>query len=504
MKLREYFSFDFPASVVVFLVALPLCLGIALASGAPLFSGLIAGIAGGIIVGSLSGSPLSVSGPAAGLATIVIGAIQLLGYEAFLVSVVLAGIFQIILGFARAGAIGHFFPVSVLKGMLASIGLTLILKQIPHALGRDVDYEGDLAFEQADGKNTFTEIIEAIQYPTAGAIVVSVAAILLLLAWNSNTLQRFKFFKNIPGPLVVVFGGALLNLLFIKSFPDLVIKEEHLVSVPTLSEGNSIASLFTFPDFSKIMTLNVILTALTITAVASIETLLNIEACDKIDPFRRITPLNRELKAQGVANTISGLIGGLPITSVVVRSSANIQAGARTKASAITHGVILLAAVALIPSLLKLIPLSALAAVLIFVGYKLTSPALFQSMYKKGMDQFIPFAATVIAVLFSNLLLGVFVGILVAVFFILKTNFRESVLVVNDGNNYLVKLTKDVSFLNKATLRETFNNMPSNTNVTIDGSKSQFVDSDIKETIADFIESSKKKNIQVDLKHIEL
>jgi MFS superfamily sulfate permease-like transporter len=504
MKLREYFSFDFPASVVVFLVALPLCLGIALASGAPLFSGLIAGIAGGIIVGALSGSPLSVSGPAAGLATIVMGAIKLLGYEAFLVSVVLAGIFQIILGFARAGAIGHFFPASVLKGMLASIGLTLILKQIPHALGRDVDYEGDLAFEQSDGKNTFTEIIEAVQYPTAGAIVVSVISLLLLLAWSSNMLQRFKFFKMIPGPLVVVLGGALLNLLFIKSFPDLIIKEEHLVSVPTLAEGSGLASMFTFPDFSKLLTLDVILTALTITAVASIETLLNIEACDKIDPFRRITPLNRELKAQGLANTLSGLIGGLPITSVVVRSSANIQAGARTKASAITHGVILLAAVALIPSLLKLIPLSALAAVLIFVGYKLTSPALFKAMYHKGLDQFIPFVATVVAVLFSNLLLGVFIGILVAIFFILKTNFHESVLVVNEGNNYLVKLTKDVSFLNKATLRNAFNNMPSDTTVTIDGSKSLFIDADIKETISDFIESSKKKNIQVDLKNIEL
>lgn len=504
MKLREYFSFDFPASVVVFLVALPLCLGIALASGAPLFSGLIAGIIGGIVVGSLSGSPLSVSGPAAGLATIVFGAVQVLGFKAFLVSVVLAGIIQIILGFAKAGSIGHFFPVSVLKGMLASIGLILILKQIPHAVGYDVDYEGDLSFFQDDGQNTFSELLEAWNYLTPGAIIVSVTSILILLFWSSKSLQQFKFFQAIPGPLAAVVAGALLNVMFQNSFPDLVITDKHLVSVPTLSPGESIASLFTFPDFSQLVNIKVFTVALTIAAVASIETLLNIEACDKLDPFRRITPLNQELKAQGLANTISGLLGGLPITSVVVRSSANIQAGARTKASAVTHGVTLLLAVALIPSLLMHIPLSALAGILIFVGFKLTTPALYTTMYKKGSDQFFPFVVTVIAVVFSNLLLGVFIGILVAVFFILKTNFRESVLVVNEGNNYLVKLTKDVSFLNKATLRDTFNNMPANTTVTIDGSKSQFVDNDIKETIADFIESSKKKNIQVDLKHIEL
>jgi MFS superfamily sulfate permease-like transporter len=504
MKLREYFSFDFPASVVVFLVALPLCLGIALASGAPLFSGLIAGIAGGIIVGALSGSPLSVSGPAAGLATIVFGAVQVLGFKVFLVSVVLAGIIQIIFGFIKAGSVGHFFPVSVLKGMLASIGLILILKQIPHAVGYDVDYEGDLSFFQDDGQNTFSELLEAWNYLTPGAIIVSVTAILILMAWSSKSLQRFKFFQMVPGPLIAVAVGALLNVLFQNYLPDLVITEKHLVSVPTLSDGESIASLFTFPDFSQIANVKVFTVAFTIALVASIETLLNIEACDKLDPFRRITPLNRELKAQGLANTISGLLGGLPITSVVVRSSANIQAGARTKASAITHGVTLLLAVAFIPTLLMHIPLSALAGILIFVGFKLTTPALYKTMYHKGKDQFFPFLVTVIAVVFSNLLLGVFIGILVAIFFILKTNFHESVLVVNEGNNYLVKLTKDVSFLNKATLRNTFNNMPSDTTVTIDGSKSLFIDTDIKETIADFIESSKKKNIQVDLKNIEL
>jgi MFS superfamily sulfate permease-like transporter len=504
MKLRNYFSFDLPASVVVFLVALPLCLGIALASGAPLFSGLIAGIIGGVVAGSLSGSPLSVSGPAAGLTTIVFAAISQLGFEAFLVAVVLAGIFQIILGYARAGFLGHFFPASVLKGMLASIGLILILKQIPHAVGYDVDYEGDLNFLQEDGRNTFSELLEAWEYLTPGAIVVSVIAVIVLIAWNSNALLRYKFFRTVPAPLFVVFAGALLTLFFKSSVPELEITEKHLVSVPTLSEGESILSLFIFPDFTQLLNPKVFYAALTIAAVASIETLLNIEACDKIDPYRRITPLNRELKAQGIANAISGLIGGLPVTSVVVRSSANIQAGARSKASAITHGVILLVSVATIPMALKLIPLSALAGILIVVGFKLTPPKLYKDMYRKGIDQFLPFIVTVVAVVFTNLLMGVFLGILVAVFFILKTNFRESVVLVSEGNSYLMKLTKDVSFLNKGTLRDVFNALPADSTIVIDGSKSQFVDSDIKETISDFMEASKAKNIVVELKNIHV
>jgi MFS superfamily sulfate permease-like transporter len=504
MKFRNYFSYDFPASVVVFLVALPLCLGIALASGAPLFSGLIAGIAGGIVVGFLSGSPLSVSGPAAGLTTIVLAAITQLGFEAFLLAVVLAGVFQIGLGLVRAGALGHFFPASVLKGMLASIGLILILKQIPHAAGYDVDYEGDQSFLQDDGRNTFSEIMEAWNYLTPGAIVVSVLSVVILVVWNSDRLKKYSFFRNIPAPLIVVAVGALLNILFQSSIPSLVIEDKHLVSVPTLADGQSVVSLFTFPDFTQFSNPKIYLTAATIAAVASIETLLNIEACDKLDPFRRITPLNRELKAQGIANVVSGLLGGLPLTSVVVRSSANIQSGARSKASAITHGVILLLAVALIPSVLMYIPLASLAGILIVVGFKLTDPSLYRGMFRKGLDQFLPFMVTVVAVVFTNLLLGVFLGILVAVFFILRTNFKESIVLVNEGNNYLLKLTKDVSFLSKGTLRDVFNTLPRDSTVIIDGSKSQFMDTDIKETIADFMEASKAKNIQVELKHITL
>jgi MFS superfamily sulfate permease-like transporter len=504
MKLKEYLYFDFPAAVVVFLVALPLCLGIALASGAPLFSGLIAGIAGGIIVGTLSGSPLSVSGPAAGLTSIVLAAIHQLGFEAFLLAVVLAGVFQVVLGVVRAGAVGHFFPSAVLKGMLAAIGLTLILKQIPHASGYDVDYEGDQSFLQDDGRNTFSEIMEAWNYLTPGALVVSILSILILIAWSSDRLKKHAFFKTIPAALVVVLVGALLNLLFQSSVPALVIEQKHLVSVPILGDGQSLISLFTFPDFTQLANPKIYVTAATIAAVASIETLLNIEACDKLDPFRRITPLNRELKAQGLANVVSGLLGGLPLTSVVVRSSANIQNGARTKASAITHGVILLLAIVLIPTMLQYIPLASLAGILIVLGLKLNDPSLYKDMYRKGLDQFLPFIVTVAAVVFTNLLLGVFLGILVAVFFILKTNFQESVVLVNQGNSYLLKLTKDVSFLSKGTLRDVFNNLPHNSSLIIDGSKAQFMDNDIKDTISDFMESSKAKNIQVELKHITL
>ena len=504
MNLKNYWSTDFPSSVVVFLVALPLCLGIALASGAPLFSGLLAGIIGGIVVGALSGSPLSVSGPAAGLTSIVAAAILDLGsYPAFLLCVVLAGLLQIIMGFAKAGAIGHFFPASVIKGMLAGIGLILILKQIPHAVGYDVDFEGDENFFQSDGQNTFSEILEAWEFLTPGAMVIAVLSIVLLILWDSNFLKRYKFFRVVPGPLAVVVLGILLNELF-NSIPYLLIGEKHMVTVPLLSESEGLASFFVFPDFSMWQNPKIYYSAITIAIVASLETLLSVEACDKLDTYRRITPLNRELKAQGTANFISGLFGGLPVTSVIVRSSTNINSGARTKASAISHGVILLLAVLIIPKVLQLIPLACLAGILIVIGFKLTKPAQYKSMYKKGMSQFLPFITTVLAVTFTNLLQGVFMGILLAIFFILRTNFREAIIIVNEGNNYLIRLTKDVNFLNKATLRNKLQSIPHHSTVMIDGSQSHFIDADIKETIEDFMMEGKSKNIQVDLKKISV
>ena len=505
MNLKNYWSSDFPSSVVVFLVALPLCLGIALASGAPLFAGLLAGIIGGIVVGALSGSPLSVSGPAAGLTSIVAASILDLGsYQAFLLAVILAGLFQIIMGFLRAGSIGHFFPASVIKGMLAGIGVILVLKQIPHAVGFDSDFEGDESFFQRDGRNTFSEIMEAWDYLTPGAIIIALTSILLLILWDTNRLKQYKFFSMVPGALGVVLIGILLNTLFNTFIPYLVIEGKHMVSVPRLSESDGLASFLVFPNFSMWQNPKIYYTAITIAIVASLETLLSVEACDKLDPYRRITPLNCELKAQGTANFISGLLGGLPVTSVIVRSSTNINSGARTKASAISHGVILLLAVLLIPSVLQLIPLACLAGILIVIGFKLTHPDQYKSMYAKGWSQFLPFVTTVLAVTFTNLLQGVFMGILVAVFFILRTNFKESVIMVSEGNNYLLRLTKDVSFLNKATLRSKLQTIPQNSTVTIDGTQSHFVDADIKETIEDFMQAGKVKNIQVDLKHISI
>lgn len=505
MNWKEYFTHDFPASVVVFLVALPLCLGIALASGAPLFAGLLAGIVGGIVAGSLSGSPLSVSGPAAGLTTLVLAGINDLGsFDIFLLAVLIAGLIQLGLGYLKAGGIGHFVPASVIKGMLAAIGLILVLKQIPHAVGYDADFEGDESFYQADGENTFTEILNSLNYLSEGAIIICLASVAILLLWENKFFRRMQFVKVIPGPLVAVVAGVLLNQLFNASIPGLVIDEKHLVSVPVLSEATSIASIFTFPDFTQLANPKVYVTAFTIAIVASLETLLNIEACDKYDPFRRITPLNRELKAQGAANTVSGLLGGLPVTSVIVRSSANINSGARSKASAITHGVILLAAVALIPGVLKLIPLSCLAGILLVTGFKLTKPSIYFMMYTKGWSQFLPFIVTVLAIVFTNLLAGVFMGLLVAVFYILRTNFRQAVILVNNETNFLLKLTKDVSFLNKAVLRNNFLRIPNNSYVLIDGTESQFIDTDIKEAIIDFMETSKAKKINVELKNITL
>jgi MFS superfamily sulfate permease-like transporter len=500
MNLKSYFSNDLIASIVVFLVALPLCLGIALASGAPLQAGLIAGVIGGIVAGSLSGSPLSVTGPAAGLTTIVIAAINDLGsFEAFILAVVIAGVIQLALGFVKAGSLGHFFPASVIKGMLAAIGLILILKQIPHAVGFDKDFEGDESFFQQDGLNTFTSIIESFKSFSGGAVIVSVISIALIIIWTNTIAKKKTWVGLVPAALIAVLVGVLLTELFKSFMPGLVIEDQHLVNIPDFltKEG----PIFMYPDFSMLNKIHVYEVAVTIALVASLESLLSIEACDKMDPFRRNTPLNRELKAQGVSNIISGLIGGLPVTSVIVRSSANINAGAVSKASAITHGVILAAAVLFFSAVLSLIPLSSLAAILIITGYKLTPPSLYKEMYKKGWSQFLPFIITVLAIVFTNLLIGVFIGILVSVFFILKTNFQEAVIMVSDGKNYLLKLTKSVSFLNKSTIRSKFQLIPNNSTLLIDGTEAQFVDNDIKEAVRDFMETSKAKNIQVELKH---
>ncbi|MFL5746295.1 MAG: SulP family inorganic anion transporter [Niastella sp.] len=503
-KVKQYASalrYDFPSSVVVFLVALPLCLGIALGSGAPLFSGIIAGMVGGIVIGALSGSQLSVSGPAAGLTAIVVVAIgKLQVYEAFLLAVVLGGVFQIILGSLKAGILGDYIPSSVIKGMLAAIGLILILKQFPHMVGYDKDYPGDEAFSQTSGDNTFSALFGSLRHLLPGALMIGVVSLALMIVWEKYIAPKARILKLVPGPLVVVLIAVAINETLRSVAPEMVIKESHLVKIPVADSFNGFISFFTFPDFSHILNPVVWTTAITIAIVASLETLLNIEASDDLDPYQRVTPTNRELMAQGAGNMLSGLIGGLPITSVVVRTSANINGGAKTKMSTIFHGILLLLSVAFIPAVLNLIPLSALAAILIFTGYKLAKPSLFLKFYKKGWDQFLPFVLTVAAILLTDLLKGILIGCVVGLFFVIRSNFKSAVLVVSDANKYLFRLRKDVSFLNKPIIKNRLEQVPENSSVLIDATRADFIDKDIVEVIEDFLKHAPLKGITVELK----
>lgn len=498
--MKSFFRHDLSASIVVFLVALPLCLGIALGSGAPLFSGIIAGIVGGIVIGSLSGSHLSVSGPAAGLTAIVAVAIgKMPVYEAFLLSVVIAGLVQVILGFVKAGVLGDYVPAAVIKGMLTAIGIILILKQLPHLSGYDADYEGDYQFIQVDEKNTFSEILNAINKITPLAIIIGVSCLLIYIVWDKVLAKKSKIFQFIPAPLVVVIAGVVLNQALGGS-NGLGLKAAQFVSIPVASDAKSFFTFFTFPDVKYLNLPAVWTSGITIAIVASLETLLNIEAADELDPYQRVTPTNRELKAQGVGNIVSGLLGGLPVTSVVVRTSANTNAGARTKGSTIMHGILLLLCVAFIPGVLNLIPLSALAAILIYTGYKLAKPSIFKELYKKGADQFIPFVVTIVAIIFTDLLIGIIIGIAVGLFFVMRSNFKTALLVVNDENRYLFRLRKDVSFLNKPLLKKKLEAMPENAYVIIDISRADFIDQDVVEVINHFMKHAHLKNIKVDIK----
>jgi carbonic anhydrase len=493
---------DFRSGVVVFLVALPLCLGIALASGAPLFSGIIAGVVGGIVVGSLSGSHLSVSGPAAGLTVIVLGSIIKLGtYETFLLAVCMAGLVQIVLGTIKAGAVSHFFPSAVIKGLLAAIGITLILKQIPHAIGFDKDMEGDFAFQQADGRNTFTEIIYALNYIQWGAVLISVLSIAILLLWERPNLKKKAFFQFVPGPLIVVLFSVGMNYLFSLINPLFDLDGDELVTLPVSESIAQFFNHFTLPDFSQFSNPQVYITAFTIAIVASLETLLNLEATDKLDPLKRNSPPNRELQAQGVGNLVSGLIGGLPVTSVIVRSSANVNAGARSKLSTVIHGVLLLVCVVAIPGFLNQIPLAGLAAILLITGYKLAKWQLFKDMYKLGMNQFLPFVVTIVAILFTDLLIGIGIGMVFGFFYILKANYKTSYFFQKESREgsekIRINLSEHVSFLNKASIIDILDELPENSFVEIDASHSAYVDHDILEVIENFKETARSRNIQL-------
>jgi MFS superfamily sulfate permease-like transporter len=502
--MKKYYSHigaNLSASIVVLLVALPLCLGIALASGAPLFSGIIAGVVGGIVVGLLSGSQLSVTGPAAGLTAIVAVAIlKLQVYEAFLLAVVLAGVMQVALGYLKAGVIGDYIPNAVIKGMLAAIGLILIMKQFPHLVGYDANFEGDETFAQADQNNTFSAIYTALNTIKPAAVIIGLGSIILLSIWEKPFIKKNELLRFVPGPLVVVVLAIIINSTIEQLSGIASIESTHLVSLPIAHSTTEFISFFTLPNFSFINNTQVWISAITLAIVASLETLLGIEAVDKLDPLKRVTPTNRELKAQGFGNIISGLIGGLPLTSVIVRSSANVSAGGKTKQSTIFHGILLLLCAALIPNLLNKIPLSALAGILIFTGYKLAKITLFKEFYQKGFNQFVPFCVTIIAILFTDLLIGISIGIAVSMIFIIRSNFKTAVLVVNDNNNYLIRFKKDVSFLNKPIIKSELELVPENANLVIDVARAEYIDKDVIDEVNSFLYHAHLKNIKVALR----
>ena len=494
---------DFASGLVVFLVALPLCLGIALASGAPLFSGIISGVIGGIVVGYLSQSHLSVSGPAAGLTAIVLTAITDLGsFNVFLLAVLIAGLIQLALGFIKAGTISNFFPTNVIEGMLAGIGVIIILKQIPHAFGYDPDFEGDESFFQIDGQNTFSELFSVLNHVQLGSILIALVSLGILILWNK--IEVLKKIKLVPPALVAVIVSILLNEFFIQSGSNLAIAKDHLVSLPVPTTLEEFKNIIVTPDFGAISNSKVWIVAITIAVVASIETLLCIEAADRMDVQKRYTDTNVELKAQGIGNIISALLGGLPMTSVVVRTTANNAAGAKSKMSAIIHGILLLVSVLAIPSILNKIPLATLAAVLLLVGYKLANPKTIKHFWEKGKYQFIPFIATFGAVVFTDLLKGVALGMIISIIFVLKGNMKRAYNFrkeeYHDGDVIHIDLAQEVSFLNKAAIKSTLASIPENSNVVINASDTVYIAHDVLDLIKEFEKiRAKEENIKIKL-----
>jgi len=514
MKLNtKLFKSDLPAGLVVFLVALPLCLGISLASGAPFFSGLISGIIGGIVIGSLSSSKLSVSGPAAGLAALVLAAITNIGaFDLFLCAVLIAGILQMLMSVARLGGIANYFPSSVIKGMLTSIGILIIAKQIPHAVGYDKNEKGQLTelFPEF-GDEDWHELLQPLQHIDVGVFIICILSIVIMLVWDRPFIK--KRVKFIPGALVAVIVSIVINEIFKITKSPFIIVEEHLVQIKAAKNASEFFSFFTLPDFNGFLNSKVIVTGIMIAIIASLETLLSIEAVDNIDPERNVTNTNRELMAQGIGNSISGLIGGLPITSVIVRSSANVHAGAKSKLSTIFHGFLLLTTVIVIPGILNLIPLSSLAAILLLTGYKLCKLPIFKQMIKNGKYQFIPFFVTVFVIigidLFGiykplkgeGLLVGVIAGLVAAFGAILHGNLKNSYYFHKDkhqeGDIIRIRLSEELSFLNKAAMRETLDHLPENSTVIIDASHTDYIDFDVLELIKEF------RDIKAPLKHIK-
>ncbi|QJX45837.1 carbonic anhydrase [Hymenobacter taeanensis] len=498
----SYFKNDLQGGFVSFLVAVPLCLGIALASGAPLFAGIIAGIVGGLVVGALSKSALSISGPEAGLILVVVSALESLGsFGALQVALCVAGVMQIVLGIARAGVISNFIPSAVIKGMLAAIGIILIMKQLPHLLGYDADAAETLALFPKTG-STITALLEtAVHHIQPTGLGIAVLALAVLVLWEQAFIKQHPVLSKVPGALIVVVLGVVVNQLVQAFNPALALRGTHLVQLPVVTSAADFRNLFTLPDFSQLTNGKVYLAALSIALVASLEALLSIEATDELDPLKRKTPTNWELKAQGAGNLVSGLIGGLPLTSVIVRSSVSLNAGARTKLAALLHGTFLLISVLLFPKLLNMVPWAALAAILLVTGYKLARVSVFKEQLQGGFTEFVPFIVTIVAILATDLLVGIGIGAAVGMFFILRESYRNAHFFEHhtvDGRDKIrISLGEHVSFLNKASILTILKNIPENATLEIDGTNSAFIDRDVLSAIENFRDSARQRNIQV-------
>lgn len=497
LSLWHNLRYDLPAGLVVFLVALPLCLGIALASGAPLFAGVLAGAVGGLVVPLISRSELSVSGPAAGLAAVVVAGISRVGgFEALLAAVVIGGALQVVLGLVRGGAVTYFVPSSVIKGMLGGIGVLLVLKQLPHAVGYDVEQMGADEFVVSAGENTLTLLGHSLMQLSGGAVLISVVCIPVLVAFDR--IGALKRLTLVPGPLVAVLLGTGINEALRMWAPAWALWERHTVALPQGGWRGAMAEMRT-PALDAFLQADVWVLGLTLGLVASLETLLSVEAVDRMDPFQRRSPPNRELLAQGVANAISGMVGGLPITAVIIRSSVNVNAGGRTRMSALVHGVLLLVAVLLMAPMLSHVPLAALAAILLVTGYKLARPALWKSMWHLGLQQFVPFAVTIAAVVLADLLKGIVVGIVVGLGFVIRQNMQRSLTVRKRGSKFLVLFSKDMYFFSRAALMNLFERIPDGARVVVDVQASRFTDLDVADTIHTFQASALRRGIAVEV-----
>lgn len=497
-------KYDIPAGIVVFLISIPLSLGIALASGAPLFAGLISGIISGLVIAPLSRSCLGISGPTAGLAIIVLSAIEKLGFNGFLLALMVAGVIQIIMGLAKAGVIAYYFPSSVINGMLTGMGIVLFLKQIPHAIGYDRDYEGDTAFFQPDNYSSFSELTHMLAFSSPTAMMIALVSLFMLIAWEQPFMQKHRFFQLLQGILAAVLAGALINHGLRQYYPDFALSGNHLVMIPVLRSPGDLLGQLHYPDFAQLSNPAVYLTALILALVASLKTLFCLEAVDKMDPAKRVTPANRELIVQGVGNTLSGLLGGLPLAQIIISSSVNIQAGAKSKTAGISYGVLLLLAVILIPTLINEIPLASLASVLLVVGYKMIPPDVFKTMYQAGLYHFIPFCITVLGVVFTDLFIGLAIGLTIALFSILLENYKGA-FYFNEariGNKTVIRLSEQVSFLNKANILQTFEQLPNNSEVVIDATRSKYIDYDVYEIINNFKIEAQRKQIKLTIENL--